>query len=563
MNSQGYSKDNIHKGNTKIVAGGIDVDGLVRVGDQSVGGDGYVLPAVKGTEGQVLTMNANNTTSFQDSGTASARVVQNLFEMTLPYNSQYITNGSGRVMYEQGTGSDIITTANLNVGDVVRFYACGYFWSNTGATLTSRFRLSVGVPNTDTSIDSYQNIGVSGGGMNTSDPVRGGRFYWWIMCNVAKIDVSNNCNITIHGEYANPSTNDMLFTWDTTGAANATRSNCRPKTENSLSGYYSTLPTTFQIRLDWLNDAGLPNDLRAVATAYRIDLMNTAEVLTTGGGGGGVSNHLLLSNLDGGVSLDGGHTNMFVISGVKPMIGNINMNNNDIINSNFVYASTVQTDVIENSGSGFLTFTNLGGGVIPSFTPSGLDLNLGGINSVSSINNITPVGGLFSGTSDSLNVAATTAEISIMPFTFVGTVLVAPNGFSIGDCFELNLSGPFNSNNSDTLTIRLKGGPTATTLLATLVVPLNASSGSVFQLSVFFQIRAIGGPGVADIISDADLTYNQSGGGGSYVGEQALSQNNTTFATDVANVLDVTAQFSSASVNNDMTTRFSKLNKVF
>ena len=30
----------------------IDVDGLVRVGDQSVGGDGYVLPAVKGTEGQ-------------------------------------------------------------------------------------------------------------------------------------------------------------------------------------------------------------------------------------------------------------------------------------------------------------------------------------------------------------------------------------------------------------------------------------------------------------------------------------------------------------------------------
>jgi hypothetical protein len=34
MNSQGYTKDNIHKGNTKIVAGGIDVDGLVRIGDK-------------------------------------------------------------------------------------------------------------------------------------------------------------------------------------------------------------------------------------------------------------------------------------------------------------------------------------------------------------------------------------------------------------------------------------------------------------------------------------------------------------------------------------------------
>jgi hypothetical protein len=71
MNSQGYTKDNIHKGNTKIVAGGIDVDGLVRVGDQSVGGDGYVLPSVKGTEGQVLTMNADNTTSFQDASGGS------------------------------------------------------------------------------------------------------------------------------------------------------------------------------------------------------------------------------------------------------------------------------------------------------------------------------------------------------------------------------------------------------------------------------------------------------------------------------------------------------------
>jgi len=190
-------------------------------------------------------------------------------------------------------------------------------------------------------------------------------------------------------------------------------------------------------------------------------------------------------------------------------------------------------------------------------------INVSNLN-VASINNLTPVGGLFSGTSDSLNVSATTAEISILPLTFVGVgPAVPPNGFSVGDCFELKLSGPFNSSNSDTLTIRLKGGPTATTLLATLVVPLNGSSGSVFQLSVFFQIRAIGGAGVADIISDADLTYNQSGGGGSFVGEQSLSQNNTTFATDVGNVLDVTAQFSSTSASNDMTTRVSKLQKTF
>ncbi len=207
---------------------------------------------------------------------------------------------------------------------------------------------------------------------------------------------------------------------------------------------------------------------------------------------------------------------------------------------------------------------------IASFTPTlntsyqDLDMNNNGITNVTSINGLTPVGGLFSGTSDSLNVAATTAEISILPLTFAGIGFgVPPNGFSVGDCFELKLSGPFNSANSDTLTIRLKGGATSTTLLATLVVPLNASSGSVFQLSVFFQIRAIGAAGVADIISDADLTYNQSGGGGSFVGEQSLSQNNTTFDTTVANILDVTAQFSSGSASNDMTTRVSKLQKTY
>jgi hypothetical protein len=83
MNSQGYTKDNIHKGNTKIVAGGIDVDGLFSIGDQSAGGDGYVLPEVKGTEGQVLTMNADNTSSFQDIGgdVASGRIVQNFLQM--------------------------------------------------------------------------------------------------------------------------------------------------------------------------------------------------------------------------------------------------------------------------------------------------------------------------------------------------------------------------------------------------------------------------------------------------------------------------------------------------
>lgn len=258
-----------------------------------------------------------------------------------------------------------------------------------------------------------------------------------------------------------------------------------------------------------------------------------------------------------------GGTPRLTIDASEVGIGNtLNLNTNDITNGNFINANKIFCGDYETT-TGFISFFGLGG-IIPSFNSGGLDMNNGAVNSVSSINGLTPVGGLFSGTSDSLNVSATTAEISILPLTFVGVGFgVPPNGFSVGDCFLLNLSGPFNSNNNDTLTIRLKGGPTSTTILSTLVVPLNASSGSVFQLSVLFQIRAIGGAGVADIVSDADLTYNQSGAGGSFVGEQSLSQNNTTFATDVANILDVTAQFSSNSANNDMTTRVSKLQKTY
>ncbi|GAH06079.1 unnamed protein product, partial [marine sediment metagenome] len=104
--------------------------------------------------------------------------------------------------------------------------------------------------------------------------------------------------------------------------------------------------------------------------------------------------------------------------------GQLDMIGNPITNCSRLICPDYETT------TGFITFFGLGG-IIPSFTPSGLDMNLGTINSVTSINGLTPVGGLFSGTSDSLNVAATTAEISILPLTFVGVgFAVPPNGFS-------------------------------------------------------------------------------------------------------------------------------------
>jgi hypothetical protein len=255
-----------------------------------------------------------------------------------------------------------------------------------------------------------------------------------------------------------------------------------------------------------------------------------------------------------------GGTPRLTIDASEVGIGNtLNLNTNDITNGNFINANRIVCGDYETT-TGFISFFGLGG-LIPSFNSSGLDMNNGVVNSISSINGFTPQGGIFAGTADSLTLTASTAEQSILPTAFVGTTSVPPNAFQIGDSFHCVLAGDFGSNNGDTLTIRLKGGPTSTTILATLVIPLSNSSASSFEAEIDFQLRNIGGAGVADICSNFDFTYNQSGGGGAFVGERGVFQNNTTFATDVLNTLEITAQFSSANASNSIKTSVSKLSK--
>jgi hypothetical protein len=376
------------------------------------------------------------------------------------------------------------------------------------------------------------------------------------------------------------------------------------------------------------HDIGLPNvTVRDLNTEFNknIDMssnniINVSEVNNT--------SNLRLSSVGGLLDIDSNliqFTSTAVPQGQIDAVGgweifnNLSMTNNNINNVNALQATQVNTDTIENSGSGFLTFTNLGS-YTPSFTSTGLDMNDGELTSVnnirtnvqpiltinkngsnateiygnstirrvqisngvylltgtdlfcgnndirqcgnlevSTINGITPSSGLFMGTSDGVLITATTAETSLLPATFVGSLTVPANGFQISS-YHLVLAGNFSSNNGDNLTIRLKSNGTT---LGTVVVPLNNSSGSSFEVEVDFQIRAVGGAGVADILSNFDFTYNQSGGGGAFVGERSISQNNTTFDTTISNTLAVTAQFSSTSVNNSIQTRVSKLTQTY
>jgi hypothetical protein len=180
-----------------------------------------------------------------------------------------------------------------------------------------------------------------------------------------------------------------------------------------------------------------------------------------------------------------------------------------------------------------------------------------------SINSLTPVGGLSSGTSNSATLGGSTAEQSILASTFVGSRQAPANTFQQGDAYVATLAGNFSSDGADTLTLRLKGGALGTTVLSTLVVPLNNSSGVYYELEINFLVRQIGVAGVADLAINYDFTYNQTAMGGSFSGERLCESNTTTFDTTILNQLDITAQFSSTSGSNSIETILSTLGKTY
>jgi len=188
-------------------------------------------------------------------------------------------------------------------------------------------------------------------------------------------------------------------------------------------------------------------------------------------------------------------------------------------------------------------------------------LNTNNLN-VNSINGLSAVGGLSSGTSNSAVLTASTAEQSILSNTFVGSRTAPANTFQQGDAFTAILAGNFSSNNGDTLTIRLKGGATGTTILSTIVIPLNNSTNEYFELEIDFVIRQIGVATVAELAVNYDFSYNQASGG-NFQGQRLCELNNTTFDTTISNALDVTAQFSSTSGSNNIETLLSTLGKTY
>jgi hypothetical protein len=167
--------------------------------------------------------------------------------------------------------------------------------------------------------------------------------------------------------------------------------------------------------------------------------------------------------------------------------------------------------------------------------------------------------GLFSQTSDSVAVTNTTVESNLIS-TGVGTLSVPANGFQVGAAYIAYFSGVMSSQNNATMEIHLRSN--GFVLADTNPMILSATTGKFWELHVNFVIRAIGGGGVAAIVTSGRFSYNKnSGNNPESLGFSGV--NNTTFDTTINNTLAVTATWGNASPADSIQTRIFNLYRVY
>jgi hypothetical protein len=167
--------------------------------------------------------------------------------------------------------------------------------------------------------------------------------------------------------------------------------------------------------------------------------------------------------------------------------------------------------------------------------------------------------GLFSQTGDSVPVAATTTEGTLIDGG-VGSLSVPANGFKIGDAFRADFGGLMSAQNGNTITIRIKSG--STILCQTPAFSMPGITNQVWLLSINFNIRAIGAAGVAEIVTLGNFHVLKASSG-TQEGFGFNTVNNTTFNTTISNTLDVTVQWSSNNANNSIFSDTFVLNKIY
>jgi len=144
-----------------------------------------------------------------------------------------------------------------------------------------------------------------------------------------------------------------------------------------------------------------------------------------------------------------------------------------------------------------------------------------------------------------VTVSGVTTETSILSGGIVGSLIVPPNIFKVGDSYHAKAGGIVTAGNGDTIQIKLKSGAVVLADSGLITFPA-AVSGVSFEIEVDFTIRALGGVGVASINTNGDFEYNRAAPTFAREGLGWNTTNNTTFNTTISNTLDITIQHSTA-----------------
>jgi hypothetical protein len=167
--------------------------------------------------------------------------------------------------------------------------------------------------------------------------------------------------------------------------------------------------------------------------------------------------------------------------------------------------------------------------------------------------------GLFTQTEDSTAITNTTTETSLLA-SGEGSLSVPANGFAVGNTFVAYLEGNLSSLNNAQLTIRIKDN--GTELATTGVMTLVSTSDNYYELPIRFVVRAIGGAGVASLMTSGSFHYTKTANNSPEV-ISFDSLNNSTFDTTTASTLNVTAEWGAASADNSIDTHVVTLQRIF
>jgi hypothetical protein len=241
--------------------------------------------------------------------------------------------------------------------------------------------------------------------------------------------------------------------------------------------------------------------------------------------------------------------------------GDIDMGSNRILGLNELVGTG--GDLTIRNGGGESIILNSATNTIDILN-NDLNMNNNNINNVSnlnvsSINGITPVGGLYASTSAGTLINNTTTQ-SLVALSGVGSLSIPPDGFSIGDCYHLVITGNCVFTNNDEIQITLKQNGNILAQTPAFLLEDANSGNNVFEIEADFNIRSISAGG--SIHTSFEFTYNKDSiDSKDFRGTR--SNDTQTINTTIASTLDVEFQFITKNASSSIQTQLFRLQKVY